>query len=121
MSSIIGELSDYFSLTSNSSVLDPFKGVPKSGTGSGGALRVWTEFMKAEKSEPFQAPVPEGVEYLWVDKETGYLSDERCQGAIPVPFLNGSKPQYRVDCGVEPVQNNEPNPLNWFRGWFRQE
>lgn len=90
-------------------------------TGSGGALRVWTEFMKAEKSEPFQAPVPEGVEYLWVDKETGYLSDERCQGAIPVPFLNGSKPQYRVDCGVEPVQNNEPNPLNWFRGWFRQE
>lgn len=88
-------------------------------TGSGGALRVWTAFMKAEKSEPFQAPVPEGVEYLWVDKETGYLSDERCQGAIPVPFLNGSKPQYRVDCGVEPVQNGGSKPLDWFRRWFK--
>jgi penicillin-binding protein 1B len=90
-------------------------------TGSGGALRVWTAFMKAEKPEPFIAPVPEGVDYLWVDKETGYLSDERCQGAIPVPFMQGSKPQYRVDCGVEPVQNSETKSLDWFRRWFRQE
>lgn len=90
-------------------------------TGSGGALKVWTAYMKADKPEPFRAPVPEGVEYLWVDKETGYLSDERCQGAIPVPFQNGSKPQYRVDCGVEPVQNSESKPLDWFRRWFRQE
>ncbi|SIT11538.1 penicillin-binding protein 1B [Neptunomonas antarctica] len=90
-------------------------------TGSGGALKVWTAFMKEEKPEPFIAPVPEGVDYLWVDKETGYLSDERCQGAIPVPFIQGSKPQYRVDCGVEPVQNSETKSLDWFRRWFRQE
>jgi penicillin-binding protein 1B len=89
-------------------------------TGSGGALKVWTAFMKAEKPEPFVAPVPEGIEYLWIDKETGYLSNERCQGAIQVPFVKGIKPEYRVDCGIEPVQNSN-KPLDWFRGWFRQE
>ncbi len=89
-------------------------------TGSGGALKVWTAFMKAEKPEPFVAPVPEGIEYLWIDKETGYLSNERCQGAIQVPFVKGTKPEYRVDCGIEPVQNSN-KPLDWFRGWFRQE
>jgi penicillin-binding protein 1B len=76
--------------------------------------------MKAEKPEPFVAPVPEGIEYLWIDKETGYLSNERCQGAIQVPFVKGIKPEYRVDCGIEPVQNSN-KPLDWFRGWFRQE
>ena len=90
-------------------------------TGSGGALKVWTEFMKNERPEPFITPVPEGVEYLWVDQETGYLSDERCQGAVQIPFLKGTKPQYRVDCGVEPVQNRGAEPLDWFRRWFRQE
>ena len=91
-------------------------------TGSSGALRAWTAFMKAEKPEPFQAPMPEGIEYLWVDKETGYLSDARCQGAIQVPFKAGTRPEFRVDCGVEPVQNNATQqPLDWFRSWFRQE
>ncbi|WP_136681611.1 penicillin-binding protein 1B [Neptunomonas sp. XY-337] len=90
-------------------------------TGSGGALRVWTAFMKAEKPTPFLAPAPEGIDYLWVDDETGYLSDERCQGAIQVPFKRGDRPEYRVDCGLEPVENKASEPLDWFRQWFRQE
>ncbi|MDN2659056.1 penicillin-binding protein 1B [Neptunomonas phycophila] len=90
-------------------------------TGSGGALRAWTAYMKAERPEPFVAPAPEGVEYLWVDKATGYLSDERCEGAIQVPFIKGTRPEYRVDCGVEPLQNTPKNePVDWFKRWFRQ-
>lgn len=91
-------------------------------TGSGGALKVWVDLMKKEKPESYSAPAPEGVEYLWIDQETGYLSDERCLGAVPVPFLKGTKPEYRVDCGADPVQNTPAaNPLDWFRRWFRQE
>jgi penicillin-binding protein 1B len=95
-------------------------------TGSGGALRAWTAYMKTEQLEPYLAPAPEGIEYLWVDKETGYLSDQRCQGAIQVPFREGTRPDYRVDCGVQDLQNspqqdNNGQPLDWFRRWFRQE
>lgn len=90
-------------------------------TGSGGALKVWTALMKKERPEAFIAPVPEGIEYLWVDRETGYLSDQRCQGAIEVPFVAGTRPEYRVDCGLEPVQNNQDEMPDWFRRWFKQE
>lgn len=91
-------------------------------TGSGGALKVWRSFMQQANPQPFSATVPEDVEYLWIDSETGYLSDERCQGATQIPFKRGSRPQYRVDCGQLPQQqNNTPESPGWFYQWFRQE
>ena len=87
-------------------------------TGSGGALRAWTEFIKREQPEPFLAAYPEGVEYHWIDEATGYLSDELCAGARQVPFLAGSEPQREVDCGQkDPLKRS----LRWFQQWFRQE
>lgn len=85
-------------------------------TGSGGALRIWTDFMRRERPQPFQATRPEGVEYVWVDEATGLRSDERCEGSRQLPFLVGSAPQRSVDCGQ---QRQNGNPLNWFRSWFQ--
>lgn len=85
-------------------------------TGSGGALRIWTDFMRRERPQPFQASRPEGVEYVWVDEATGLRSDERCEGSRQLPFLVGSAPQRSVDCGQ---RRQNGNPLNWFRSWFQ--
>ncbi len=85
-------------------------------TGSGGALRAWTEFMRTEQPEPFFAARPEGVEYVWVDEQTGLLSDQRCEGSRQLPFITGTAPQRSVDCGQRRPSNN---PLDWFRSWFR--
>ncbi|MGB0467366.1 MAG: penicillin-binding protein 1B [Pontibacterium sp.] len=87
-------------------------------TGSGGALRAWTEYIRQEQPEPFLATYPEGIEYRWIDEATGYLSDEQCAGASQVPFIKGTAPERQVDCG----QYKAPqNPLQWFKRWFRQE
>ncbi|WP_432697502.1 penicillin-binding protein 1B [Marinobacterium sp. YM272] len=85
-------------------------------TGSGGALRVWTDYMRRERPEPFYASRPEGVEYAWVDEATGLLSDQRCEGSRQLPFLAGTEPQQSVDCGQ---RRGAGNPLDWFRGWFQ--
>ncbi|SEG80338.1 penicillin-binding protein 1B [Marinobacterium lutimaris] len=86
-------------------------------TGSSGALRVWTDFMRREHPEPFYASRPEGVEYTWIDEATGLLSDKRCEGSQQLPFLAGTEPKGSVDCGQRRSQSN--NPLDWFRGWFQ--
>lgn len=84
-------------------------------TGSGGALRVWTEFMRREQPEPFIATRPSGIEYVWVDEATGLRSDERCEGSRQLPFLVGTAPEQKVDCGLDtPVRRS----LDWFRNWF---
>lgn len=84
-------------------------------TGSGGALRVWTDYMRREHPEPFYATRPEGVEYVWVDDATGLLSDQRCEGSRQLPFIRGTAPERSVDCGQMRRGNN---PLDWFRSWF---
>ncbi len=84
-------------------------------TGSGGALRVWTEFMRRERPEPFIATRPAGIEYVWIDEATGLRSDERCEGSRQLPFLTGTAPEEKVDCGLDnPVRRS----LDWFRNWF---
>ena len=85
-------------------------------TGSGGALRVWTDFMRREQPEPFYATRPEGVEYVWIDTATGLRSDERCEGSQQLPFIIGTAPQRSVDCGQ---QRRAGRPLDWFRSWFQ--
>jgi penicillin-binding protein 1B len=85
-------------------------------TGSGGALRVWTDFMRREQPEPFYATRPEGVEYVWIDEATGLRSDERCEGSQQLPFIVGTAPQRSVDCGQ---WRRSGTPLDWFRSWFQ--
>jgi penicillin-binding protein 1B len=45
-------------------------------TGSGGALRAWTQFMASQPLQSFDALTPENVEWIWVDKDSGRLSAE---------------------------------------------
>ena len=88
-------------------------------TGSGGALRAWTEFMKQERPTPLQVAQPEGIEFQWIDIASGYLSDRICPGSKQLPFETGQAPDVAIDCGqfsekieVEPqnlpAQNSKP-------------
>jgi len=71
-------------------------------TGSSGALRLWGRIMKALKPRSLGLLPPEEVVYVWIDPKTGYLSSERCPGAIAMPFIRGSEPRLRADCYDEP-------------------
>jgi len=87
-------------------------------TGSSGALRAWTDYMANETLDPFIAVAPEDIEYLWVDQQTGMLSDKQCIGAQQLPFLIGNSPTKRSDCAIR--QQSDPLPIldGWIKRWF---
>ncbi|MDO7596389.1 MAG: penicillin-binding protein 1B [Pseudomonadota bacterium] len=87
-------------------------------TGSSGALQAWIDYMATETLEPFVAASPEGIEYLWIDQQSGQLSVEHCTGAQQIPFLLGTGPTLAVDCVG---QYNDPvsQSINWVKQLFR--
>lgn len=84
-------------------------------TGSGGALRVWTDLMVKEKPQSFMAIQPEGVDYHWIEEQTGLQSAEQCEGVRQIPFITGTAPQEYADCAGK----RQHESLDWFKRWFR--
>lgn len=87
-------------------------------TGSGGALRAWTSYMATETLDSFVSVAPEGIEYLWIDQETGELSAESCMNAQQLPFMLGTGPSLSVDCVGQDIPSSSPFG-NWMNDWFR--
>jgi penicillin-binding protein 1B len=90
-------------------------------TGSGGALRAWTQFMAGQNLQSFDAVAPENIEWIWVDKDSGLLSAERCDNARQLPFIQGTAPQLTADCYVQPDEGTNPinRSLDWIKDWFQ--
>ena len=88
-------------------------------TGSSGALRAWTDYMVHETLDPFIAPAPEEIEYLWIDQETGLLADAQCPGAQQLPFIIGNSPTEQANCVFS--LGDDPLPIldNWMKRWFQ--
>ncbi len=89
-------------------------------TGATGAMAVWGEMMAQLNPQPLQVAQPENVERVWVDRDTGMLTDASCPGAMELPFVRGSAPNDYTHC--RPVTTSPSGPggvRNWFRRWFR--
>ncbi len=82
-------------------------------TGSGGALKVWREFIARASHQSMDFSVPPGIAYHWVDEETGLLSRDVCEGSRYVPFLQGTAPTERESCAA-----TLPGVLRWFKNLF---
>ncbi|MGB1238458.1 MAG: penicillin-binding protein 1B [Pseudomonadales bacterium] len=77
---------------------DDNKGLPF--TGSGGALRVWTDYMKSASLEKLQSTVPEGIEFVGIDPQTGLRAGIGCTDIYNMPFRTGSAPQVQLNCSA---------------------
>ena len=89
-------------------------------TGSGGALRAWTDLMVNDRPEPYLALKPRDIEYHWVDAGSNQLTDQSCQGARSIPYIVGTEPQTRVSCTGKRAPGDVVNsPIEWFKRWFR--
>ena len=75
---------------------------PSGLTGSSGALKIWGQVMKELKPMPLSLIPPEGVNWLWVEDSSGFLSDRDCPGALAMPFIRGSQPSVQATCGAKP-------------------
>lgn len=79
-------------------------------TGSSGALPVWTNVMKQLRQKPVNLRQTENVQWQWIDRATGHLSAQGCEGAMYIPLLRNNVPPEATGCGlphyqVEPVYN----------------
>jgi len=96
-------------------------------TGSGGALRVWTELMRLEQPDPYITLKPDSIDYYWVDPQRNLLTDRQCSGARSVPYVRGTAPVQKLSCSgqlrsqSQSQSQSEPGGelLDWFKGWFR--
>ncbi len=82
-------------------------------TGATGALLAWKALYQGLPQVPFIPGAPESVEWAWVDHSSGLLSAEHCEGAIALPFMQGSVPQEKAHCV------DRGNFLQrWLRSWW---
>jgi len=92
-------------------------------TGAGAALPVWGELMASLAVEPLALPKPQGIETVLVDPQSGLRADGGCNGALELPFAQGSAPAERAPCATAAgvaVQEFKQNAKNWWqRLWGR--
>ncbi|MEH6443437.1 MAG: penicillin-binding protein 1B [Oceanospirillaceae bacterium] len=93
-------------------------------TGSSGALRVWTAYMKTEALSPLESAVPEGIEFSSINLKTGFSVDTNCEDSLRMPFRTGTIPAYAINCGDEqlliPIEGGAAKKpaSNWLERLF---
>src|SRR5690606_2373209 len=71
--------------------------------GSTGALKVWIDLFGRLPAQPL-AQRREGIEFSWIDPETGRRSDAVCSGARELPFLAGYAPEEKEGCAIDRIR-----------------
>jgi penicillin-binding protein 1B len=82
-------------------------------TGATGALTVWGKMMATLQPEPLVPPMPESVERVRIDPQTGLRADDNCSSAVEMAFIRGSAPTETAPCSGE-------SPGTSIKDWFRR-
>lgn len=86
-------------------------------SGASGALKPWITFMKQASHVPLDAEAPAGVQYAWIEEQSGLLSADGCPGARQIPFIAGSVPTQASSCGdIAPAA---ADVVDFFKNMFR--
>ncbi|WP_199507078.1 MULTISPECIES: penicillin-binding protein 1B [unclassified Psychrobacter] len=75
-------------------------------SGGSGALPVWEDYMRRLKLTPVSMPAPEGIEWLWLENNSGKLSNERCPNARYLPVLANYLPREASSCALDIYQQD---------------
>jgi penicillin-binding protein 1B len=88
---------------------------PAGVTGGNAAMRVWAKLFRQLQVEAVDLRMPDGANFVWVDKQQRALTDPSCPGAVQIPFIVGSEPQESTKCLQD--QDNK-NKKSLWRKWF---
>nr|WP_182405508.1 penicillin-binding protein 1B [Psychrobacter sp. GP33] len=85
-------------------------------SGGTGALPVWVDYMDRLKLTPVSMPEPEGIEWLWLENNSGKLSNERCPDARYLPVLSAYLPDEASSCAIGLYeQDRAREQMEWQR------
>jgi penicillin-binding protein 1B len=68
-------------------------------TGATGAARLWSRIMIGLDTQPFAPPAPSGADPVWIDYETGLVTDARCANAVALAIPRQLQPPTATRCG----------------------
>ena len=84
-------------------------------TGSNAAMHLWAGLFRELPFEPVDLRLPDGASWVWVDRETGKLSGDDCEGAVQIPFVEGSEPLEMSSCMAYMKKEDKES---FWRKWF---
>lgn len=70
-------------------------------SGGTGALPVWIDYMKRLTLTPVAMAEPEGIEWLWLENNSGKLSNENCAAARYLPVMSAYLPEEASSCALD--------------------
>lgn len=85
-------------------------------SGGTGALPVWIDYMNRLRLTPVAIAEPEGIEWLWLENNSGKLSNERCTDARYLPVMSAYLPEEASRCALGLYQQERARELNQFQG-----
>ncbi len=91
---------------------------PAGVTGGNAAMRVWAGLFRHLPIEAVDLRMPDGANFVWVDKQLEALTDPSCTGAVQIPFIVGTEPQASTRC-LQRLGNKNSRSL--WRKWFEDK
>lgn len=67
-------------------------------TGSSGALRVWADIMELQGFEPFKLTRDDDLAWLYIDTQTGGITQQGCANSVLLPIPKDRIPKTRSRC-----------------------
>ena len=78
-------------------------------------MHLWAGLFRELPFEPVDLRLPDGASWLWVDQESGKLSGDDCEGAVQIPFVEGSEPLEMSSCMAYLKKEDKES---FWRKWF---
>ena len=92
------------------------------GLGGGtGALPIWIDYMRRLKLTPVAMAEPEGIEWLWLENNSGKLSNERCANARYLPVMSAYLPEEASECALQLYQQEQARERGFTFGQPQSE
>ena len=88
---------------------------PAGVTGSNAAMRVWAGLFRRLPLDAVDLRMPDGANFVWVDKQQQALTGPSCPGAVQIPFIEGTEPKASTKCLKK--QDRKDKKSLW-RKWF---
>ena len=74
-----------------------------------------SDYMKRLKLTPVALPEPEGIEWLWLENNSGKLSNERCANARYLPVMSAHLPEEASSCALNLYQQERAREQTQFQ------
>ncbi len=90
---------------------------PAGVTGGNAAMQLWARLFRVLPLKSVDLDMPEGAYWTWVDPTLNALSDESCDGAEQLPFIEGTEPRSVTPC-LARLDRDDRKSI--WRKWFER-